>query len=438
MSEGVAAEIGAVIRSARLAVGWTQAELGRRCGYAASTISRMERGKQSSVLDIEVLHRISVTLEIPPHRLGLATQQHADVETAGRDVKVVTIRSGGGWVDRRSLLRATLGLPLAAALPGGPPTEPVGDLTDSLVNRLLWYPAPSSDVVPSAAAAHQLLDRVQASFNAANYRELARWLPRAIDSGQSCVAADESPESLKILARIYLTASSTALKLGRLDLAWIGADRAVLAAGRSGDVLAQAQVARELAILSRKAGRLGQTIRVAVDAADRLESAGLSQPERLAQHGLLLSTAAYAAAQSGDRGYSHDLLSDAAADAERLSNMPHGSPAFGIGALMTFQVSASWALGDLGTAISHARSVPLSALPSVERRERLWIDVARVWQRWDKPVECFKSLLAAERVAPQAVRVRPVVHSVTTWLLSAPTTVGLSGLREFATRIAGT
>jgi hypothetical protein len=96
---------------------------------------------------------------------------------------------------------------------------------------------------------------------------------------------------------------------------------------------------------------------------------------------------------------------------------------------MTFQVSAAWALGDLGDAIAHARSVPLAALPTPERRERLWIDVARVWQRWDKPVECFQSLLAAERTAPQAVRMRPVVHSVTNWLLNAPSTPGLAGLR---------
>ena len=434
---GVAVETGAVIRAARLAAGWTQTELGRRCGYAASTISRMERGKQSSVRDIEVLRRISLALAIPPVRLGLATRQQTSADSDTRGPKVVPIRDGGGWVDRRSVLRASLGLPFAAMLPGGPPTDPAGDLTDGLVHRLLRYPTPADETAASLTTAREILNRVRASFGAANYRELARWLPRAIDSGQSCVAADETPESLTTLARIYLTTSETAVKLGRLDLAWLGADRAVLAAGRSGDDLVQAEVARELAILSRKAGRLGQTIRIAVDAADRLEGAGLSDPERFAQHGLLLCTAGYAAAQAGDRSYSAELLSAASADAYGLERIAPTSSAFGAGVLMTFQVSASWALGDLGDAVAHARSVPLTALPTPERRERLWIDVARVWQRWDKPVECFKSLLAAERIAPQAVRMRPVVHSVTNWLLTAPSTVGLSGLREFATRVVG-
>jgi len=239
------------------------------------------------------------------------------------------------------------------------------------------------------------------------------------------------------LARIYLAASSTAVKLGRLDLAWISTDRAVLAAGRSGDVLAQAEAAREVAILSRKAGRLGQAVRVAVDTADRLDATGLSDPKKLAQHGLLLATAGYAAALAGDRGYSDDLLNGAAADARSLG-ATCGYGAFGMANLASYRVSASWALGDAGTAIAHARTVPVAMIATTERLERYWIDVARAWQRWGKPVECFRSLLAAERASPQAVRVRPVVHSVTTWLLGAPTTVGLSGLREFATRIVTT
>jgi hypothetical protein len=337
-------------------------------------------------------------------------------------------------VDRRTLLRASLGLPFVGAISGGPSDDPGRVLTDGLVNRLLWYPTAQGHPASVAEAVH-VLDRVRTNFGAANYRELARWLPRAIDTAESAIAAQATPESLATLARIYLVAAETAIRLGRLDLAWISADRAVLASGRSDDLLAQAEVARELAILSRKAGRLGQSIQVATDAADRLEADGLSDPNRLAQHGLLLSTAGYAAAQAGHREHSKDLLAAATADVRRINNALSGHPTFGAGTLMTFQVSASWALGDLGAAIAHARSVPISALPTAERKERLWIDVARVWQRWDKPVECFRALLAAERVAPQAVRVRPVVHSVTHWLLSAPTTPGLSGLREFAKRV---
>ncbi|SRR6266536_3006878 len=136
---GVAAEVGSVIRDARLAAGWTQAELGRRCGYAASTISRMERGKQSSVRDIEVLHRISKALAISPQRFGLAGHRHAVVAPVDppSGPRVVPIREGGGWVDRRSVLRASLGVPVVAVLPGGAPIEPATALAGGLASRLL-------------------------------------------------------------------------------------------------------------------------------------------------------------------------------------------------------------------------------------------------------------------------------------------------------------
>jgi hypothetical protein len=39
-------DAGAIVRAARLAAGLTLAELGRRCGYSASQVSRYERGVQ--------------------------------------------------------------------------------------------------------------------------------------------------------------------------------------------------------------------------------------------------------------------------------------------------------------------------------------------------------------------------------------------------------
>lgn len=39
-------DAGAIVRAARLAAGLTLADLGRRCGYSASQVSRYERGIQ--------------------------------------------------------------------------------------------------------------------------------------------------------------------------------------------------------------------------------------------------------------------------------------------------------------------------------------------------------------------------------------------------------
>lgn len=60
-----------MIRSRRLARGWTLAELGARTGYSASQVSRYERGL-SPLTDVDVLRRFADALDIPPREFGLA------------------------------------------------------------------------------------------------------------------------------------------------------------------------------------------------------------------------------------------------------------------------------------------------------------------------------------------------------------------------------
>src|ERR1700730_18626949 len=63
-------DAGAIVRAARLAAGLTLADLGRRCGYSASQVSRYERGLQP-LTDITLLRRFSQMLAIPPQAFGL-------------------------------------------------------------------------------------------------------------------------------------------------------------------------------------------------------------------------------------------------------------------------------------------------------------------------------------------------------------------------------
>src|SRR5580700_3384294 len=83
MRATVGPDAGAIIRAARLAAGLTLAELGQRCGYSASQISRYERGVQR-LTDITLLRRFAEALVIPPQCLGLTPpdsteyRRHAD------------------------------------------------------------------------------------------------------------------------------------------------------------------------------------------------------------------------------------------------------------------------------------------------------------------------------------------------------------------------
>ena len=57
----------AVIRRARQAHGWTQADLARRAGYSQPTISRLERGGHG-ITDTAVLSHLAGILGIKPRR----------------------------------------------------------------------------------------------------------------------------------------------------------------------------------------------------------------------------------------------------------------------------------------------------------------------------------------------------------------------------------
>jgi transcriptional regulator with XRE-family HTH domain len=73
-------DAGAIVRAARITAGLTLADLGRRCGYSASQVSRYERGI-TPLTDITLLRRFSHVLAISPQVFGLTPP---DGSRAGR------------------------------------------------------------------------------------------------------------------------------------------------------------------------------------------------------------------------------------------------------------------------------------------------------------------------------------------------------------------
>jgi hypothetical protein len=103
--------------------------------------------------------------------------------------------------------------------------------------------------------------------------------------------------------------------------------------------------------------------------------------------------------------------------------------------LTLHRISASFVLGDAGTAIAHAKTVNPADLRLPERRSRYWVDVARAYHQWRKPGLCFRALTIAESHAPEEVRARPVVRKLASDLLASDQQPRLSGLRQFASRV---
>jgi transcriptional regulator with XRE-family HTH domain len=66
-------QLGAIVRSARVARGLTLVDLGRRTGYSAAQVSRYERGL-APLTDIAVLRLFAEALAIAPQVLGLSAE----------------------------------------------------------------------------------------------------------------------------------------------------------------------------------------------------------------------------------------------------------------------------------------------------------------------------------------------------------------------------
>jgi transcriptional regulator with XRE-family HTH domain len=101
----LAGQVGEVIKLARRAQGWTQADLARHAGYSQPTISRLERDQSRAAHDTTVLSDLSDALGIPSTALGV-------VDTEDRSPTLED-------VDRRDFLGGSVALAVTAMLPHG-------------------------------------------------------------------------------------------------------------------------------------------------------------------------------------------------------------------------------------------------------------------------------------------------------------------------------
>jgi len=156
------------------------------------------------------------------------------------------------------------------------------------------------------------------------------------------------------------------LKQGDPNLAWVAADRGMLQAERSGNLLTIAGGARILAYAALDARPHATARDLCVRAATRLEP-GLrtGPPEYLSAYGALLLKAAIASAKQGDRSATQELLDEAGAAGQRLGcDGNHLWTAFGPTNVAVHRVSAALELGDGGTAVEFAKAVRPPSSPS--------------------------------------------------------------------------
>ncbi|MGH3942244.1 MAG: helix-turn-helix domain-containing protein [Pseudonocardiaceae bacterium] len=435
-----AGDFGILLRMSRTAQNLTLAQAGKRCGYSASTMSRLETGRQP-LTDVTLLRHFAEVFSIPLGLFGLAPPRAessptgaASTSSTGQDATVCgkTAREGGeDPVRRRRALTGLVGI-TGATLLGIP--DHAGAQDDSVL-------VPSA---PTAVAVHLFVRELRATlavarslFQRCRYADLADTLPELIRTTQ--LSRDETDghqheELSALLADAYSLASELCIRLHDYPLAWVTADRARSAAHASGNAASVAEAARMASIAMRKHGHHDAAITLLSTTALKLSATtGSPQPDLLGTYGSLLCTAAYTAAQHGSRGHALELIGEAEDAARHLDQTTTSHSTFSATNVTIYQIGVRTALGDAGTALDYARRVEIRSLPTAERQARFCVDTARAWHRFGDLRKCYQALQAAEHVAPEELR-RPSVRSLVTTLLRAPGPVPAE-LRALAARI---
>jgi hypothetical protein len=145
-------------------------------------------------------------------------------------------------------------------------------------------------------------------------------------------------------------------------------------------------------------------------------------------------TAAYTAAQAHLPATAGDFAAQADQTAARLARLPYaaGRPReLTAGQCTLYRIGIHRHLGDLDTALAHARRLHPAQLPTAERRARAATDTARALLDAGDPAGAFAQLRLVELAAPLEAR-RPSVRALTARI--AELRPGLPGLSDYAHR----
>jgi len=390
------------IARARRRRGLSQSVLAGLVGRSESWLSQVERGRRG-VDSHAVLTRMAAVLRV--------------------DVEELTGPDGGGEEGRRvyqptaQIEHAMTRYDAAAASIGGRDPQGTGS---------------AEHLGAMARAAYQ-------SYQATRYDDTGRVLPALIIQAEAASqgAGLDNPQMCAVRALVYDTAAALLNRVGESALAWMAADRAMAAAGQSGQPSLAAASAWRMSYVIGSRSHLAEALELAMTAAAALErTMRAPDADALSVYGALHLAAATAAAAIYDRAMTASLLARARETAEATGESNRMGTAFGHVNVSIHAISAALQLGDAKTAIETGEALDLAALPAgcTGRRTQVHLDLARAYAMRRHDAAAVNLLVAAERLSPQLVRYDGLTRDVLTTLLRREHQPSTPELRPLARR----
>ncbi|MFJ6889980.1 helix-turn-helix domain-containing protein [Streptomyces californicus] len=364
------------VQRARKECGRTQADLASSLGKTSSWLSQVERGVQP-VQRMDLLQQIADELGVPVRQLrpGIAADgasQPPSAQSLSNDLD-----------ETRRLLS---GHPaLQTVLAGEDDTGPTRTLA-LLQNDVddLWDLTHAGQLAQVSTLAVQLLPELERTVRT--------------DPGE------HESELYLLLSRSYQALSAAFVRQDEADAAWVAADRAVLAAERSGDPLHVCASVFRMVQAFVHLRSLGQAEHAAQTAISALGEQSNQTPESLSVLGSLHLALALVRARASARPEAKEEINKARAIAAQLGeNRNDFNLEFGPVNVEIQAVSTAVDLGDAGEALDIGLDIDADAL-SPERRGRLLMDLGRAHAQRRHGGEALRCLLDAEAVAPEMIQ----------------------------------
>ncbi|MFF0451474.1 helix-turn-helix domain-containing protein [Streptomyces sp. NPDC004609] len=268
--------------------------------------------------------------------------------------------------------------------------------------------SPPDDEPPTLKDLRADVKEVLDAYQASRYGFATRRLPFVVAGALAASRAHSGHKREEAHALLALAYQGTAMVLGKVgetELAWIAADRGLVAAQHSGRSAVTGSLIRSVTHCLLATGRFTSAIQLVNDAAAVMQpELGSANDEYLSVYGTLFLAGAMAAARAEDRATAQIFLREADESAHRLgTDANHLWTACGPTNVAIHCVATARELGDLQIAADLGPRIDTSYMP-VERRVRHSLEVARALSAWNRTDEALSILLDAEQAAPEQVR----------------------------------
>lgn len=376
--------VGERIRVLRESRGLTRTALAQMCGRGPDWLKKIESGERELK---------SHTLFL---RLGAALQL--------TDLSAITGRSDGP----------------AQTVPLGRMQHPcMPDIWAAVMNRpLAITPRPGTRTNPDVLQGR--IDQAWQQWHSSGFNrsEVGAQLPDLIRDGEAVVRAldgEQRRTALVALSDIYrLTGQATAY-VAPAELAWVVADRALTAAQDADNPAAIAAAAWNMGNILRETSYPEEALRVVAEASELIRPHLDGAPDDWrGVYGALQLHAAVTVARDGREGDAWRYWDKGDQVAKSLpANYVHPSTVFGRANVDFHEVSVATDLRKAQRAIGLANDIDPDVMPSIERRARLWVEVARGHlQRGDRTA-ALKVMQMAYEIGRETVAYTPSARSIT-------------------------